>query len=140
MYVWVDALTTYMTGVGYPKVDGEYAHYWPADLHLIGKDITRFHTVYWPAFLMSANLPIPRQVFPHGFLLSRGGEKMSKSLGNVIDPMALADRFGVDALRYFLLREVPFGRTAATAPRRSSTAPTPSSRTASAIWRSAHSR
>jgi methionyl-tRNA synthetase len=110
MYVWVDALTTYMTGVGYPKLDGECAHYWPADLHLIGKDITRFHTVYWPAFLMSANLPIPRQVFAHGFLLSRGGEKMSKSLGNVIDPMALADRFGVDALRYFLLREVPFGQ------------------------------
>jgi methionyl-tRNA synthetase len=109
MYVWVDALTTYMTGVGYPKLDGEFAHYWPANLHLIGKDITRFHTVYWPAFLMSAKLPIPRQVFAHGFLLSRG-EKMSKSIGNVVDPMALADRFGVDALRYFLLREVPFGQ------------------------------
>jgi methionyl-tRNA synthetase len=109
MYVWVDALTTYMTGVGYPRLDGEFARYWPADLHLIGKDITRFHTVYWPAFLMSANLPIPRQVFAHGFLLSRG-EKMSKSLGNVVDPMALAERFGVDALRYFLLREVPFGQ------------------------------
>jgi methionyl-tRNA synthetase len=109
MYVWVDALTTYMTGVGYPRLDGEFARYWPADLHLIGKDITRFHTVYWPAFLMSAKLPIPRQVFAHGFLLSRG-EKMSKSLGNVVDPMALAERFGVDALRYFLLREVPFGQ------------------------------
>src|SRR5215210_7959792 len=109
MYVWVDALTTYMTGVGYPELDGEFARYWPADVHLIGKDIVRFHTVYWPAFLMSAKLPLPRQVFGHGFLLSRG-EKMSKSVGNVIDPMALADRFGVDALRYFLLREVSFGQ------------------------------
>ena len=109
MYVWVDALTTYMTGVGYPDDRAEYDRYWPADVHLIGKDIVRFHTVYWPAFLMSAKLPLPRQVFGHGFLLSRG-EKMSKSVGNVIDPMALADRFGVDALRYFLLREVPFGQ------------------------------
>ena len=109
MYVWVDALTTYMTGVGYPDLEGEFARYWPANLHLIGKDIVRFHTVYWPAFLMSAKLPLPRQVFGHGFLLSRG-EKMSKSVGNVVDPMDLADRFGVDALRYFLLREVPFGQ------------------------------
>jgi methionyl-tRNA synthetase len=109
MYVWVDALTTYMTGVGYPDLEGEFARYWPASVHLIGKDIVRFHTVYWPAFLMSANLPIPKQVFAHGFLLSRG-EKMSKSVGNVVDPMVLADRFGVDALRYFLLREVPFGQ------------------------------
>ena len=109
MYVWVDALTTYMTGVGYPDTGGEWARYWPADVHLIGKDIVRFHTVYWPAFLMSARLPLPRQVFAHGFLLSRG-EKMSKSLGNVVDPMVLAERFGVDALRYFLLREVPFGQ------------------------------
>ena len=109
MYVWVDALTTYMTGVGFPDRDGEWARYWPADLHLIGKDIVRFHTVYWPAFLMSAKLPLPKQVYGHGFLLSRG-EKMSKSIGNVVDPMELADRFGVDALRYFLLREVPFGQ------------------------------
>jgi methionyl-tRNA synthetase len=109
MYVWVDALTTYMTGVGYPDLEGEFARYWPADVHLIGKDIVRFHTVYWPAFLMSAKLPIPKQVFAHGFLLSRG-EKMSKSVGNVVDPMVLAERFGVDALRYFLLREVPFGQ------------------------------
>jgi methionyl-tRNA synthetase len=109
MYVWVDALTTYMTGVGYPDLEGEFAHYWPAHVHLIGKDIVRFHTVYWPAFLMSARLPIPKQVFAHGFLLSRG-EKMSKSVGNVVDPMVLAERFGVDALRYFLLREVPFGQ------------------------------
>ena len=109
MYVWVDALTTYMTGVGYPDDRAEFERYWPADVHLIGKDIVRFHTVYWPAFLMSAKLPLPKQVFGHGFLLSRG-EKMSKSVGNVVDPMVLADRFGVDALRYFLLREVPFGQ------------------------------
>ena len=109
MYVWVDALTTYMTGIGFPDREGDWARFWPADVHLIGKDIVRFHTVYWPAFLMSAQLPLPKQVFGHGFLLSRG-EKMSKSIGNVVDPMALADRFGVDALRYFLLREVPFGQ------------------------------
>ena len=109
MYVWVDALTTYMTGVGYPELEGEFARYWPADVHLIGKDIVRFHTVYWPAFLMSAKLPLPKQVFAHGFLLNRG-EKMSKSVGNVVDPMVLAERFGLDALRYFLLREVPFGQ------------------------------
>ncbi|MFL6722287.1 MAG: methionine--tRNA ligase [Sphingomonas sp.] len=109
MYVWVDALTTYMTGVGYPDEQDEFERYWPADVHLIGKDIVRFHAVYWPAFLMSAKLPLPRQVFGHGFLLSRG-EKMSKSVGNVVDPIALAERFGVDPLRYFLLREVPFGQ------------------------------
>jgi methionyl-tRNA synthetase len=105
MYVWVDALTSYITGVGYP---GEMT-YWPADFHIIGKDITRFHTVYWPAFLMSAGIPLPRCVFAHGFLLHRG-EKMSKSAGNVVDPMELAERYGVDALRYFLLREVNFGQ------------------------------
>jgi methionyl-tRNA synthetase len=109
MYVWVDALTTYMTGVGFADDADEYARFWPADVHLIGKDIVRFHTVYWPAFLMSANLPLPRQVFGHGFLLARG-EKMSKSLGNVVDPMELAERFGVDQLRYFLLREISFGQ------------------------------
>ena len=109
MYVWVDALTTYMTGVGFPERGGDYARFWPADVHLIGKDIVRFHAVYWPAFLMSAGLPIPKQVFAHGFLLERG-EKMSKTLGNVVDPMELAERFGVDALRYFLLREVTFGQ------------------------------
>ena len=109
MYVWVDALTTYMTGVGFPEREGEYARFWPADVHLIGKDIVRFHAVYWPAFLMSANLPLPKQVFGHGFLLARG-EKMSKSLGNVVDPMDLAADFGVDQLRYFLLREISFGQ------------------------------
>jgi len=109
MYVWVDALTTYMTGVGYPERDGDFARFWPADLHLIGKDIVRFHAVYWPAFLMSAGLPLPKAIFGHGFLLARG-EKMSKSLGNVVDPIELADKFGVDQLRYFLLREVSFGQ------------------------------
>ena len=106
MYVWVDALTNYLTGAGYP--DGDMP-YWPADLHLIGKDIVRFHAVYWPAFLMSAGLALPKSVFGHGFLLHRG-EKMSKSLGNVVDPLDLATAFGVDGLRYFLLREVSFGQ------------------------------
>jgi methionyl-tRNA synthetase len=109
MYVWVDALTTYLSGLGYPDADSDFARFWPADVHMIGKDIVRFHTVYWPAFLMSAGLPLPKQVFGHGFLLSRG-EKMSKSLGNVVDPIALAETFGVDALRYYLLREVSFGQ------------------------------
>ncbi|HET9352664.1 MAG TPA: methionine--tRNA ligase [Sphingomicrobium sp.] len=109
MYVWVDALTTYMTGVGFADDSESYDRFWPADVHLIGKDIVRFHAVYWPAFLMSAGLKLPRQVFGHGFLLAKG-EKMSKSLGNVVDPMELAERYGVDALRYFLLREVSFGQ------------------------------
>ena len=109
MYVWVDALTTYLTGIGYPDTEGDFARFWPANLHLIGKDIVRFHAVYWPAFLKSAGLPVPHKIFGHGFLLARG-EKMSKSLGNVVDPIELADRFGVDALRYFLLREVSFGQ------------------------------
>ena len=109
MYVWVDALTTYLTGIGFPEREGEFARFWPADLHLIGKDIVRFHAVYWPAFLKSAGLPLPKAIFGHGFLLHRG-EKMSKSLGNVVDPLELAERFGVDQLRYFLLAEVPFGK------------------------------
>ena len=109
MYVWVDALTNYLTGAGYPDDRSSLQRYWPADLHIIGKDIVRFHAVYWPAFLMSAALDLPRQVFGHGFLLHRG-EKMSKSLGNVVDPHELADAFGVDQLRYFLLREVSFGQ------------------------------
>jgi methionyl-tRNA synthetase len=108
MYVWVDALTNYITGAGYPHDVPRFAKFWPADLHLIGKDIVRFHAVYWPAFLMSAKLPLPKQVFGHGFLLNRG-EKMSKSVGNVVDPMELAELYGVDALRYFLLRDVSFG-------------------------------
>ena len=106
MYVWVDALTNYLTGAGYP--DGDMP-YWPADLHLIGKDIVRFHAVYWPAFLMSAGIALPKTVFGHGHVLQRG-EKMSKSLGNVVYPDQLIDAFGVDALRYFLLREVSFGQ------------------------------
>ncbi|MGI9123534.1 MAG: methionine--tRNA ligase [Mycobacterium sp.] len=110
MYVWVDALTNYLTGVGYPDTSSQlYQTYWPADLHMIGKDIIRFHTVYWPAFLMSAGIPLPRKVFAHGFLYNRG-EKMSKSVGNVVDPVSLVETFGVDQVRYFLLREVPFGQ------------------------------
>ncbi|MDT5247285.1 MAG: methionyl-tRNA synthetase [Mycobacterium sp.] len=110
MYVWVDALTNYLTGVGFPATSSElFKRFWPADLHMIGKDIIRFHTVYWPAFLMSAGIELPRKVFVHGFLLNRG-EKMSKSVGNVVDPNALIDAFGVDQVRYFLLREVPFGQ------------------------------
>jgi methionyl-tRNA synthetase len=109
MYVWVDALTNYITGVGYPDVNGEaFRKFWPADLHVIGKDIVRFHAVYWPAFLMSAGLEPPKRVHGHGFLFNRG-EKMSKSVGNVVDPFSLADVYGVDPLRYFFLREVPFG-------------------------------
>lgn len=110
MYVWVDALTNYLTGVGFPDTDSElFQRYWPADLHMIGKDIIRFHTVYWPAFLMSAGIELPKKVFAHGFLFNRG-EKMSKSVGNVVDPHDLVDTFGVDQVRYFLLREVPFGQ------------------------------
>lgn len=109
MYVWVDALTNYITGLGFPEEEGDFAKFWPADVHLIGKDIVRFHTVYWPAFLMSAGLELPRQVFGHGFLLNRG-QKESKSLGNVTDPIGLAETYGVDTLRYFFLREVAFGQ------------------------------
>ncbi len=109
MYVWLDALTNYLTGLGYPEQTELWKRYWPADVHLIGKDVVRFHAVYWPAFLMSAGIPPPKMVYGHGFLLSRG-EKMSKSVGNVVDPIALADSFGVDAVRYFLLREVTFGQ------------------------------
>ncbi|WP_439545335.1 methionine--tRNA ligase [Sandarakinorhabdus sp.] len=103
MYVWLDALANYLTGAG--GLDGEW---WPADLHIVGKDVVRFHTVYWPAFLMSAGISLPKTVFGHGFLLNRG-EKMSKSLGNVVDPAEMAIRFGVDRLRWFLCREVAFG-------------------------------
>ena len=109
MYVWVDALTNYLTGLGYPDDTEDFAKFWPADIHLIGKDIVRFHAVYWPAFLMSAGIALPKQIFGHGFLLNRG-QKESKSLGNVTDPMELAERFGVDVLRYFLLREFAFGQ------------------------------
>ncbi len=109
MYVWLDALTNYLTGLGYPDCGELFDRYWPANVHLIGKDVVRFHAVYWPAFLMSAKIALPKQIYGHGFLLSRG-EKMSKSVGNVVDPLDLAARYGVDALRYFLLREVTFGQ------------------------------
>jgi methionyl-tRNA synthetase len=110
MYVWVDALTNYITGVGYPDTESEmFRHYWPADLHVIGKDIVRFHAVYWPAFLMSAGIEVPKRIYSHGFLFNRG-EKMSKSVGNVIDPFDLAEAYGVDPMRYFFMREVPFGQ------------------------------
>ena len=109
MYVWVDALTNYITGVGFPDDAAKFERYWPADLHVIGKDIIRFHAVYWPAFLMSAGLPLPKRVFAHGFVFNRG-EKMSKSVGNVIDPFDLIRAYGLDAVRYFFLREVPFGQ------------------------------
>ncbi|MGC2641904.1 MAG: methionine--tRNA ligase [Pseudolabrys sp.] len=110
MYVWVDALTNYITGVGFPDTGSEkFKRYWPASLHVIGKDIVRFHAVYWPAFLMSAGIDVPQRIFSHGFLFNRG-EKMSKSVGNVIDPFTMADTYGVDQFRYFFLREVPFGQ------------------------------
>ncbi|MDB5549757.1 MAG: methionyl-tRNA synthetase [Tardiphaga sp.] len=109
MYVWVDALTNYITGVGFPDETDKNWRFWPADLHIIGKDIIRFHAVYWPAFLMSAGLPVQKRVFAHGMVLYRG-EKMSKSEGNVADPFVMAEQYGVDQLRYFLAREVPFGQ------------------------------
>lgn len=108
MYVWVDALTNYITAAGYPDTDGEQWSYWPA-LHIIGKDIVRFHAVYWPAFLLSAGVELPKRVFAHGFLFNRG-EKMSKSVGNVVDPFDLIEDYGLDQVRYFFLREVPFGQ------------------------------
>ncbi len=109
MYVWVDALNNYVTGCGFPDENDPRWRFWPADVHIIGKDITRFHSVYWPAFLMSAGLEPPKRVFGHGFLLSKG-EKMSKSVGNVVDPFDLTEAYGVDQLRYFFLREVSFGQ------------------------------
>jgi methionyl-tRNA synthetase len=110
MYVWVDALTNYITGTGFPwQGDAPWRKFWPADAHVIGKDITRFHAVYWPAFLMSAGIELPKQIVVHGFLFNRG-EKMSKSVGNVISPADLSATYGVDPLRYFFLREVPFGQ------------------------------
>ncbi|KXP03791.1 methionine--tRNA ligase [Tsukamurella pseudospumae] len=110
MYVWVDALTNYLTGAGYPDTESEqYQRFWPPKLQIIGKDIIRFHAVYWPAFLMSAGIELPERVFAHGFLFNKG-EKMSKSVGNVVDPHALIAEYGLDALRFFLLREVSFGQ------------------------------
>ncbi len=109
MYVWLDALTNYITAVGYPDLEGNaLGRYWPADLHMVGKDILRFHAVYWPAFLMAAGVAPPKRVFAHGWWTNEG-EKISKSVGNVIDPFKLVETFGLDPVRYFLLREVPFG-------------------------------
>jgi methionyl-tRNA synthetase len=110
MYVWVDALTTYLSGIGYPNTNAEFSKFWPANVHIIGKDIVRFHAVYWPAFLLSAGLALPKQIFGHGFILARDGAKMGKSAGNAADPLELAERYGVDQCRYFLLREVSFGQ------------------------------
>ncbi len=108
MYVWVDALTNYITAAGYPDENAERWSFWPA-MHIIGKDIVRFHAVYWPAFLMSARVEVPKRVYAHGFLFNKG-EKMSKSVGNVVDPFALVDAYGLDQVRYFFMREVPFGQ------------------------------
>jgi methionyl-tRNA synthetase len=110
MYVWLDALTTYISGIGFPDDTDEWKKFWPANLHLIGKDIVRFHAVYWPAFLLAAGLPLPKAIFGHGFILARDGQKMSKSAGNSADPLVLAEKFGVDQLRYFFMREVSFGQ------------------------------
>lgn len=109
VYVWFDALINYITAAGFPDDEERFARWWPADLHMIGKDITRFHCVIWPAMLMSAGLPLPRVVFGHGFVTVAGG-RMSKSVGNVMDPVEVSEIVGVDPLRYFLMREVTFGR------------------------------
>ena len=109
IYVWLDALTNYITALGYPDEPELYEKYWPVDVHLVGKEIVRFHTIIWPAMLMSMELPLPKQVLGHGWLLLDGG-KMSKSKGNVVDPVTLIDRYGIDALKYFLLREYTFGQ------------------------------
>ncbi len=109
IYVWIDALSNYISALGYgTENDSKYLNYWPADVHLVGKEIVRFHTIYWPIMLMALDLPLPKKVFAHGWLLMKDG-KMSKSKGNVVDPVTLIDRYGLDALRYYLLREVPFG-------------------------------
>ena len=109
IYVWLDALTNYISALNYPNTEDKlYKNYWPANLHLIGKDILRFHAIYWPAFLMAAKIPLPKRVYGHGWILS-GDEKMSKSKGNILDPLEIIDKYGLDPLRYYLLKEVSFG-------------------------------
>lgn len=109
MYVWLDALANYISALGYPDIEGLYKEFWPADVHMVGKDILRFHAVYWPAFLMAADLPCPKKIVAHGWL-TIDGEKMSKSLGNVVNPVGLVSEFGLDQTRYFLMREIVFGQ------------------------------
>lgn len=109
IYVWLDALSNYITALGYPDDPKKYDHYWPADVHLVGKEIVRFHSIIWPAMLMSLDLPVPKQILGHGWILLEGG-KMSKSRGNIVDPVKLIERYGVDSLKYFLLREYTFGQ------------------------------
>jgi methionyl-tRNA synthetase len=108
IYVWFDALINYLTGVGYGKDEKKFAKWWPADLHLVGKDIIKFHCALWPAMLMSVGLPLPKKVFAHGFF-TVAGQKMSKSLGNAMDPLIISKKYGIDALRYFLIHEIKFG-------------------------------
>ena len=109
IYVWIDALSNYITALGYGSDDESlFEKYWPADVHVVGKEIVRFHSIIWPAILMALDLPLPKKVFGHGWI-KFGGQKMGKSTGNVVDPYVLAGRYGVDALRYFLLSEMPFG-------------------------------
>ena len=109
IYVWLDALTNYLSALNYPDTNNElYKNFWPASMHLIGKDIIRFHAVYWPAFLMAAKLPLPKQIYGHGWILS-GDEKMSNSKGNILDPLEIIDKYGLDPLRYYLIKEVSFG-------------------------------
>jgi methionyl-tRNA synthetase len=109
IYVWLDALSNYITALGYPDDPEKYNKYWPADVHLVGKEIVRFHSIIWPAMLMSLDVPLPKKVLGHGWILLEGG-KMSKSRGNIVDPVKLIERYGVDALKYFLLREYTFGQ------------------------------
>ena len=138
IYVWFDALTNYVTGAGFPDDPAMFERFWPADLHVIGKNITRFHCLYWPAMLMSAGLPLPRQVFAHGFMLLRG-EKMSKTRGNVLDPDTAVELFGVDGVRYLVLREIPFDRDADVTLEGWSAATTRTWPTTSATWSTAPS-
>ena len=110
MYVWLDALTNYLSACNYSEDDDKdfFSKFWPANIHMVGKDIIRFHAVYWPAFLMAAKLPLPKKIFAHGWWTNEGN-KISKSLGNVINPFEIVEKYGIDQVRYFLMREVPFG-------------------------------